>query len=76
MSDNVRALPVPEPERYLNRAGIAEHLGVSVPTIDRWLTEDPPIPSEKWGPSRTSPRRFKPSLCVAWARERALRRVA
>lgn len=76
MTNNVRALPVPEPEAYLDRKGIAAFLGVSVSAIDKWLSEEPPIPSEKWGPSRKSARRFKPSLCVAWARERGMRRAA
>lgn len=73
MNDNVRALPVPEPEAYLDRKGIAALMGVTVSCIDKWLTENPPIPSEKWGPSRKSARRFKPSLCIAWARERGSR---
>lgn len=76
MDDNVRALPVLEHERYYDRKGIALIMGVSINTIDRWLKEDPPIPSEKWGPARTSSRRFKPSLCVAWARERGMRKAA
>lgn len=64
----------PENEPYLDREAIAAHMGVTVGTIDRWLKETPPIPSEKWGPAPQSPRRFRASLCVAWARERAHRK--
>lgn len=64
---NVRALPVPEPERYMTRAQLAEHMAVSVATIDRMVAEG--MPSETWG--RRS-RRFRPSIAVAWARERRI----
>jgi hypothetical protein len=69
-TSRARALPVPQPEAYLDRKGIAAFMCVHISCIDKWLTEEPPIPSEKWGPSRTSARRFKPSLAVQWARER------
>lgn len=62
----VHGLPVPEPERYVNRGELADLMGVSLTTIDRWVGEG--MPSETWG-LRT--RRFRPSLAIAWARTRA-----
>jgi phage terminase Nu1 subunit (DNA packaging protein) len=61
----VAAIAVPEPERYLTRKQLAEHMGVSVATIDRWVGEG--LPSETWG---IRARRFRPSLAIAWARAR------
>lgn len=62
---NVVALPVPEPERYVTRKRMAEIMGVSVKTIDRFVNEG--MPSETWG---LSARRFRPSRAIAWARDR------
>lgn len=56
----------PEPERYVTRFKLAQIMGVSVATIDRFVSEG--MPSETWG-IRT--RRFLPSTAVAWARTRA-----
>lgn len=64
MSD-VRAIPVPEPERYVDRAELARIMGVHVATVDRMVAQG--MPSETWG-RRT--RRFRPSIAIAWARER------
>lgn len=66
---NVAALPVPEPERYVSRAQLAELMGVSLQTIDRLVAKG--MPSETWG-RRT--RRFRPSVAIAWARERSFER--
>lgn len=63
---NVYAIPVPEPERYVNRAELAHIMGVSIATIDRMVAEG--LPSETWG--RRS-RRFRPSVAIAWARTRS-----
>jgi phage terminase Nu1 subunit (DNA packaging protein) len=52
-------------ERYVSREELAELMGVSVPTIDRMRRAG--MPSETWG---VRARRFKPSACIAWARER------
>lgn len=62
---NVVGIPVPEPERYVNRAELAERMGVSVRTIERFVEAG--MPSETWG---LRARRFKPSVCLAWARSR------
>lgn len=62
---NVVGIPVPEPERYVNRAELAEIMGVSTRTIDRFVQDG--MPSETWG---LRARRFKASLAVAWARSR------
>lgn len=64
---NVIGLPVPEPERYMTRAQLAEHMGVSVATVDRWVADG--MPSETWG---LRARRFRPSSAIAWARAQAL----
>ena len=62
---HVIGLPAREPERYVNRAELAELMGVSVATIDRLVNAG--MPSETWG-RRT--RRFRPSVALAWARSR------
>lgn len=62
---SVRGLPVPEPERYVTRKRMAEIMGVSLKTLDKFVTEG--MPSETWG---LSARRFRPSLAIAWARGR------
>jgi len=54
-----------EPERYVTRAQLAQIMGVSVATIDRFVGDG--MPSETWG-IRT--RRFLVSSAVAWARTR------
>lgn len=59
----VAGLPVPEYERYLSRAQLADRMGVSVNTIDRMVRAG--MPSVTWG-RRT--RRFKASVAMAWAR--------
>jgi phage terminase Nu1 subunit (DNA packaging protein) len=53
------------PERYVDRKELAALMGVSVPTITRWVRAG--MPSETWG---LRVRRFQPSVCIAWARER------
>lgn len=63
--NNVRALPVPEPERYLTRQQLADLMGVSTRSIDRMVSEG--MPSETWG---LRSRRFRASTALAWARER------
>lgn len=62
---NVVGIPVPEPEKYVDRKQLAELMGVSVQTIDRMVREG--MPSETWG---MRARRFKPSVALAWARTR------
>lgn len=62
---NVYGLPVPEPERYVSRKELADIMGVSVKTIDRFVREG--MPSETWG---VRSRRFRPSVAIAWARTR------
>ena len=51
------------PEPYLSRVELAEMMGVSVKTVDRWVKGG--MPSETWG-LRT--RRFLASQAVVWAR--------
>jgi phage terminase Nu1 subunit (DNA packaging protein) len=53
------------PECYVDRAGMAQLMGVSVATIDRMVAEG--MPSETWG---MRARRFRPSIALAWARTR------
>jgi excisionase family DNA binding protein len=60
----VSARPLPL-ERYLTAGELAQLMGVSVRTIKRWTSEG--MPSETWG-MRT--RRYLPSRCIAWARDR------
>jgi len=43
-------------------------MGVSVPTVDRWVGEG--MPSETWG---LRARRFRPSVAMSWAHARAER---
>ena len=54
-----------QPERYVKPRELAELMGVSRRTIDRWLAQG--MPSETWGMRRT--RRFLPSQAIAWARD-------
>jgi phage terminase Nu1 subunit (DNA packaging protein) len=61
----VHGLPRPEVERYVSRAQLAEHMGVSVRTVDRFVKEG--MPHEDWG---LKCRRFLPSKAIAWARTR------
>jgi hypothetical protein len=49
-------------EPYLDRAGLARLMGLSVATIDRMVAAG--MPSETWG-RRT--RRFNASAAIAWA---------
>lgn len=62
---NVSAIPVPEAERYVTRDQLAELMGVHVATVDRMVGEG--MPSETWG---RRARRFRPSVAIAWARQR------
>lgn len=62
---DTRALPT---ERYVSRLEIAEIMGVSPRTIDRWCGEG--LPHETWG-MRT--KKFRASEVVEWARNRARR---
>lgn len=62
---NVRSIPVPETEPYVDRRRLAEIMGVSVPTVDRMVAAG--MPSETWG---MRARRFRPSVAIAWARTR------
>ena len=59
----------PSSERYVKAGELAELMGVSVRTINRWVTEG--MPSEDWGMSRT--RRYVPSQSIEWAHARATR---
>jgi phage terminase Nu1 subunit (DNA packaging protein) len=64
---SVSAMPVPEPEVYVDRRQLAELMGVSVATIDRLVAQG--MPSETWG---IRARRFRPSIALAWARAQGL----
>jgi phage terminase Nu1 subunit (DNA packaging protein) len=64
--DNVIGLPVPEPEAYVTRQELARIMGVSVRTIDYFVSLG--MPAETWG---IRCRRFQPSRALAWARARA-----
>lgn len=68
---DVIGLRVQEDEKYVGRRELAVLLGLSIPTIDRWVKEG--MPSETWGLRR---RMFLPSRARAWAREREARRAA
>jgi phage terminase Nu1 subunit (DNA packaging protein) len=57
---------VPTPERYVAATELAELMGVSVRTIDRFRAAG--MPSEDWGMKRT--RRYLPSQAMAWAHAR------
>ncbi len=59
----------PSSERYVKAGELAELMGVSVRTINRWVTEG--MPSEDWGISRT--RRYVPSQSIEWAHARSTR---
>lgn len=61
----VHGLPIPEPERYVNRAELAQLMGVGVRTVDRFRAEG--MPCESWGMRAV---RFQPSRAIAWARAR------
>jgi len=54
------------PEAYVDIRELARIMGVSKQTINRLRRAG--MPSETWGMSRT--RRYLPSQCIAWARER------
>lgn len=56
-------------ESYVTRERLAQIMGISTKTVDRWVKAG--MPSETWGLSRM--RRFLPSACAAWARERTQR---
>lgn len=62
---DVRGLPVPEPERYVDRRELARLMGVHPNTVDRLVKAG--MPSETWG---VRARRFRPSIAIAWARAR------
>ncbi len=65
MTGDVIGLPVPEPERYVDKTELAQMMGVSVRTIERLVAAG--MPSETWG---VRARRFRPSIAIAWARAR------
>lgn len=52
-------------EAYVTRQELAEFMGVSLRTVDTFLSEG--MPHERWGMRAV---RFKPSRAVAWARAR------
>lgn len=54
-----------DPERWVNRRELAQIMGVGERTIARFVSEG--MPSESWG---LRARRFLPSECIRWARER------
>jgi phage terminase Nu1 subunit (DNA packaging protein) len=66
-----RLLTVPTLEPYVDARGLAEVMGVSRSTVKRWTAAG--MPSETWGMART--RRYQPSRCIAWAREREHRPI-
>ena len=68
---SVAAFPTPETERYVTRQELANHMGVSVATIDRMVAGG--MPSVTWG-RRT--RRFRMSVAVQWARTQQSGRMA
>ena len=53
-------------ERYVTARELAEVMGVSVSTIQRWTAAG--MPSETWGMART--RRYRVSEAIAWAQAR------
>lgn len=59
--------PVGVREAYVDRAGLAEIMGLDVSTIDRMRKAG--MPSETWG---MRSRRFLPSAAIEWARTRGL----
>jgi hypothetical protein len=61
--------PVSLAEPYVDRKELALIMGVSVATVDRMVRAG--MPSETWG---LRSRRFKPSLALAWAQQRGVRR--
>jgi phage terminase Nu1 subunit (DNA packaging protein) len=61
---SVTGIPVEQREPYRTRAQMADLMGVSVKTIDRWVAVG--MPSETWG---LRSRRFLASRALAWARE-------
>ena len=67
MSERLAATQVPAPaERYVRARELADLMGVSTKTIERFVALG--MPSESWGMSRT--RRYLPSQCIAWAQAR------
>ena len=66
------AIAVQPAERYVTRRELAELLSVSQRTVDALVADG--MPSETWGMKRT--RRFLPSACIAWLREREGSRVS
>lgn len=52
-------------ERYVDRNELASLMGVCPRTISRFVSEG--MPSESWG---LRARRFRPSVCIAWASQR------
>jgi phage terminase Nu1 subunit (DNA packaging protein) len=59
----------PPPEAYVDARRIAELFGVSLSTVKRWRQAG--LPSVSWGMKRT--RRYLPSECARWLREREAR---
>jgi predicted DNA-binding transcriptional regulator AlpA len=68
---DLRAVRVPQTERYLSRKELAELMGISVASVDRM--KDAGMPYETWS-LRTV--RFLPSRALAWAREQERRAAA
>jgi hypothetical protein len=58
----LRGLPAESFERFVDRARLAELMGVSEATIDRMRAAG--MPSVTFGRRM---RRFRPSTCLAWA---------
>lgn len=61
----VESVQTAEPERYIDRAELAQLMGVSTKTVDRLVAQG--MPSVTWG-KRT--RRFRASIAMQWARSR------
>ena len=74
---NVVGLPLPEPERYVDRRAMAGIMGISLRAFDALCAEGRregfPPPCEDWGMRAI---RFPPSRTIAWARAFAARRKA
>jgi phage terminase Nu1 subunit (DNA packaging protein) len=58
-------------EPFVTRRELARIMGVSERTVARWVAAG--IPSETWG---LRARRFQPSRCQAWVRDRAATKAA
>jgi excisionase family DNA binding protein len=65
MAMTLHGLPPSTPEPYLTRKQVAERMGLSLSTIDRFIAEG--APCERFGMRAV---RFQWSQIIAWARER------